>query len=709
MTSKQDKIQSAWWKSDTAKRLLACLVGGLLAAALWWMPVVGGVLRDMEVKTRDAFVRMDTRVRPREDFVFLAIDSASLRVSGVDDAELSRNVTLQRMRGQLPWDRRVYAEAIDRLAGAGARLIILDIILAQDGTAEEDESLARAIAKHRDKVVLASAFSPVAMGEGRDSVQVVEPAEVFLGSLEDETSFGFANFWPDDDGVIRVSRFQRTLSEANGKEAHPDEFVYESLAAVAARKLGKVPPRGAKRFRMGVADKSLAVNSYEPLSLVSIFIEKEWRENYANGKFFKDKVVIIGPALPMLHDDHMTVGGKIYGAQLHLQVLAAILDDAWYNEVQHTTWLIAILCFLGVVAAMVAAFWMAKPLHLFLSILAAWILIGVVMLAAMWWMERLTGVVVFGFVFSSGILAAIIWQAMTDRIRRQELHRHLQRSMSPDVADAIVRAPEGYYAAASGNRREVTVLFSDVRGFTSRSEKQDAVELVSQLNEYLGKMVEVVFAHGGTVDKFIGDAIMVTWGGLGMGDVKEQNQLAADTAVDMLDVLKDLNARWKTKGLEPFQIGIGIHQGEAIVGEVGSDQRTDFTVIGDAVNLASRIEGMTKAMGLDLLLSATMVSGLADADAWTNVGTVRVKGKEDGVTLFTRISASDTELGTLERALQFFRDGDFADAMELFASLRGKGALARLAEFYMDQIQWQSKGSNKAPDGWDGILSMKTK
>ncbi len=713
MTSKQDSNDEARWSADTRRRLLACLFCGLLAAGLWWVPVVGDLLRHMELKTGDAVSMVDTRVRPRQDFVFLGIDAASLRVSGVDEAEVAGSETLRRMRGQYPWDRRVYAEAIDRLADAGARVIILDIVLAQDGSPEQDGALAAAIARHRDKVVLTSAFVPVAMGGERDSVQVVEPAEPFLGPIENETSFGYANFWPlHGDGVIRVAHFNRTINEANGKPAHPDEPVYESIAAVAARKLGVVPPAGPRRFRLGVTDESLAANSYEPLSLVTIFTEKEWEKNYQRGAFFKDKVVIIGPATPMFHDTHLTVGGKIYGAQLHLQVLAALLDDTWYEEVNQTTLAIGALCLFGVLLAMLVAIRYARTLPLSLSAVVFWVMMMGTVMGAMYGWDILLGTLMAGMPFSAGILGAIIWQAMTERARRQALHRHLQRSVSPDVADAIVRAPDGYYRAASGNRRQVTVLFADVRDFTHRSESQDAVELVSQLNEYLGRMVGVIFSHGGTVDKFIGDAIMATWGALDDSDVAGQNKRAVAAAEEMLVSLAELNEGWRKSGKEPFRIGIGIHHGEAIVGEVGSDQRTDFTVMGDTVNLASRIEGMTKVMGLDLLLTHSVVEALPEDGAWQNVGEVRVKGRKNGVVLLTQGSAKDDGRARWDRFLHEFRQGHFAMAAEMLAELSRQDERAGLVSFYQAQI----KALTRNPDGsakecldWDGVLKMESK
>lgn len=171
------------------------------------------------------------------------------------------------------------------------------------------------------------------------------------------------------------------------------------------------------------------------------------------------------------------------------------------------------------------------------------------------------------------------------------------------AADAMVDQPDQWLLTSAGVKRRVVVLFLDVRGFTTRSEQTDPADLVRQLNEYLTAMVEVVFRNGGTSDKFIGDAVMVHWGALGGGSVARDARKAIVAAHEMLDALERLNLKWKSEGKPGFQIGIGLHLGEVLAGEIGSPDRTEFGVIGDAVNLASRLEGLTKAFGCEVIFS----------------------------------------------------------------------------------------------------------
>ncbi|BDS06406.1 hypothetical protein NT6N_14460 [Oceaniferula spumae] len=720
-TSKHTKADTAsggsWWSDrwdgDARKRLLACLLCGLIAAGSWWAPGTGTFLRKMERMLRDSIAANDMRLAPREDFVFLGIDNASLTLDGLDPKVIEQNPTLTKMAQGWPLDRSVYGEAIDRLAAAGAKLIIVDLVFPMAASDEEDDAFAAAIARHRDKVVLASAFMGQAEGNEKTVTQVVEPTEKLLGPLENETPSGFVNYWPHpDDRIVREVEFSKTLSEANNQPRHPDDHVFVAMAVAAARQLGKDPePEGKRaRFRMARFKGKNVDEVYEPQSIYRIFVSDDWKHKYKQGQYFQDKVVIIGPAAPTFQDAHDTPAGKVYGAQLHLHVLGAILEDAWYQEGLlgdgKVLWLM--MCFLAFLVACPIVLGWSRVLPLFLGLLAVVVIwLSGYLLAGDHTYALIAGVP-WLVTTSSGIFGSIIWQAMTERARRQQLHRHLQRSMSPDVADAIVKAPEGYYTAASGNRKQVTVLFADVRGFTERSELQDAGELVSQLNEYLGKMVEVIFAHGGTVDKFIGDAIMATWGGLGGRPAEQFAEAAVTAATEMLEELAKLNEAWAKKGLDPFKIGIGLHHGEAVVGEVGSEQRTDFTVIGDAVNLASRIEGLTKMMGLDLLVSSSLVNLLSDTSSWLNVGEVRVKGRGAGVSLYTYVTGVPEQRELFNAALDLFRVGDLCTSSETLAKMDVEGPLSGVRNFYLQQIKL-SEIDAKTPSGWDGVIKMDSK
>lgn len=233
----------------------------------------------------------------------------------------------------------------------------------------------------------------------------------------------------------------------------------------------------------------------------------------------------------------------------------------------------------------------------------------------------------------AGWTVAQSYELVTERLEKGRLRREFRRFVSRDVADALVEKPEQWREAANGVKRRVVVLFSDIRGFTARSETSDPVELVGQLNEYLTAMVGVVFRHGGTLDKFIGDAVMAHWGALGGGDDQANARAALAAARDMLAELERLSADWAARGRESFRIGIGIHLGEAVAGELGSPDRIEFGLIGDAVNLASRLEGLTKEFGCEVVFSEDVLRAAGGTEAF-DIGRVRVMGRAMPVALF---------------------------------------------------------------------------
>jgi adenylate cyclase len=248
------------------------------------------------------------------------------------------------------------------------------------------------------------------------------------------------------------------------------------------------------------------------------------------------------------------------------------------------------------------------------------------------------------------------------------------------------------------------VLFSDVRGFTGRSESSDPADLVVQLNEYLTRMVEVVFRHGGTLDKFIGDAVMAHWGALGGGSEEEHSSRALAAARDMLGELEWLNQRWKSQSKPPFRIGIGVHLGEVIAGEIGSPERTEFGVIGDAVNLASRLEGLTKTFRTELIISEHVFRAAGLPEGWRGAGRVQVVGRKLPVRLFARVLGEGTE--AFEAGVSHFEAGAFAAAMERFHEVLAVQPDDRLAERF---LEWAVEYESTPPDEWEGVLVMESK
>lgn len=601
------------------------------------LPLGERVLRRADLWFQDAVLRFSGGPAERDDLVLLGVDEASLRLDGLEPGEIATSPALSKMGARFPWDRRVWAEAIDRLADAGAKAIVLDFVFSSPSDPEADEALAAAIARHRDKVVLVSAFSTTGQGSG---VTLTEPYDPLLGEDYD-TRVGYADFPVDPvDGMCRVARYSTTLGRQDGQpqEGEPE---LRSLASEIIRLMGREPPSGDHVLRFTAKASSGGFEVYAPHGFHTIFVEDLWRANYDEGRFFENKVVMIGPVAPRFQDIKPTPVGPMTGPQLHLQAVACGLERAFLRPVLGPA---GMLAGSGLLAALVVGLVRSAPQAFGLLVMLLVVLVAgaVILLARLGIVVPVTGGVV-AIAAAGG--AGQGWRWITERLRRQRLVSEFRRFVSRDVADRLVDDPARWREIAGGRERTVVILFSDVRGFTSRSETTAASQLVGQLNEYLSAMVAVVFRHGGTLDKFIGDALMVHWGALEDGDPADFARKAVDTALEMRGELARLNKCWRARGLEPLEIGVGIHVGKVTAGEIGCPERTEFGVIGDAVNLASRLEGLCKVFVAHTVVSGAIAEAAPQA-AWVPLGAVRVKGRSTPVEL-----AAMGDPGEIDRAL----------------------------------------------------------
>jgi adenylate cyclase len=230
------------------------------------------------------------------------------------------------------------------------------------------------------------------------------------------------------------------------------------------------------------------------------------------------------------------------------------------------------------------------------------------------------------------------------REQRERLRYRAQfaKYVSPDVVADILETREGL--ALGGKRRKVTVLFSDIRGFTGISEKITPEQVVSFLSQYFAEVTQIVFKHGGTVDKFIGDGMMAIFGAPKAHD--DDALRAVRTAIEMIELMKVKGPEWsKFLGKEP-SIGVGINSGEAVVGSIGSELRSDYTAIGDTVNLASRLETLTKELGVPLVISETTAAEIGEKIPLIPLQKVKVVGRETALLVYTSAAHAESEIAT---------------------------------------------------------------
>jgi adenylate cyclase len=611
------------------------------------------------------------------DFVFLGIDQSTLQLPPLTSEEIASNRAFQLMTEKpYPWSREVWALLLDRLFGAGARLVIFDMMF--DQQREGDPAFHAELDRYHDRVVLGSNFDMA------NSAQAVTPNDILIPppQLQDDR-VGFVNFWADPiDGKIRAATYRVTESQLADLPSYPGEEVYESLSARALTKIGHandVP----QDFR-GHMIRFTSPDAFVPRPLYEVFDPKFWHANYADGAFFKDKIIIVGSSAQVMHDVFDTpMSSTTSGPSLHLQAMAAAMNHEFLRATSEKTGL-ALVGAAGLLAWLIVAFLRRPLLCLGTLVVTTCAYLG----AARLFYDK-TGLLLLTIpVLSALVLSGLFslgFEYALERLEKLRTRRTLERYVSRNLVKEVLENPDSYYSSLRGARLPVAVLFSDLIGFTTLSEKGDPEALVVQLNEYLSRMTSVVFSNGGTLDKFIGDGIMAVWGNVRSFGMAEDAKNCARAALGMRRELRKLNQKWREQGRMGFGMGIGINHGEVIVGNIGSHERMDPTVIGDSANLASRIEGLTRVYGLDILVGATAAELVRDEVYLRSVARVQVKGKTKPVDVSTFIGARNEEvdpeflkwLETYEEGLEKFRARDFTAAKILFS---------RFLEFYPDDL-----------------------
>jgi adenylate cyclase len=253
-----------------------------------------------------------------------------------------------------------------------------------------------------------------------------------------------------------------------------------------------------------------------------------------------------------------------------------------------------------------------------------------------------------------------------------------------------------------GERREITILFSDLAGFTSIAERLAPEQVSAVLNRHLSEITEAILEHSGTVDKFLGDGVMAFWGAP-LADAG-QTEHAVRAAIEMQRRMHELAAELAAQaGGAAFGMRIGLHRGECIVGNMGGDNRFEYTAVGDAVNLASRLEGANKVYGTRILASEAVAEACKAAIPFREVDTIRVKGKAIGIRVFT--PCEDGQLVALSaEALAAYRAGRFADAARTWRALREAYPEDPVAALFLERLE--TLGTRPAPAGWDGTATL---
>lgn len=539
---------------------------------------------------------------------------------------------------------------------------------------------------------------------------------------------GHFNTTPDIDGVVRSLPL---LAEYKGE-------YYESLALAMFRRLG-----GSPKVLPGFSEEQWLSRSYQGLDRIllkqgqaslSISVDKHISTlvpyrgpgGVKGGSYryvsaadvlagrlpansLKDKIVLVGTTAPGLLDLRVTPVGQVYpGVEAHANLLSAWLDDKVTVKPDYAMgYDVFVLTVAGLLLAIglpllsaPRAVLLSSGVLLTVTALNTWLYIGygLVMPLAAALVMTLTA---FALNMSYGYFV--------ESRSKRELAHLFGTYVPPELVDEMVKDPDSYNMKATN--RELTVMFCDMRGFTKMSEQMEPTQLQELLTGVFSQLTSLIRSNRGTIDKYMGDCVMAFWGA--PVETPEHANLAVKSAMEMASAVRGINADHRARGLPEIGIGIGLNTGTMCVGDMGSNIRRAYTVIGDAVNLGSRLEGLSKAYGVDIVVSETTRKQASDY-SWQELDRVRVKGKEQAVAIFWPMAptqqlsdAANTELKTWVSFLKAYRAQNWDQADVLMLNLMRMNAKKFLYQMYSERVA--SMRLLPFDPEWDGATNYETK
>lgn len=608
--------------------------------------------RDIEKSRKIHYI--PRKVKTIDDIIIVDIDEKSL-------TKLGRFQT---------WPRIYHAKVIDYINSGGATLIGFDIFLSEsdriseiavqlfkDANREIDEAVADSVlarfsfdeefantAKKWGNVCFAFHFPKESRREISDETlkdfaydfdiihkikeaeDVLPPVDVILKSAR---SIGFANAPPDPDGVMRSMPlflvykgkfypsfgFQIACEKLGIKK---DEVSVSSNGFVFLKDR-KIPVDESLRTLINYRGPS---KSFRTISYSDVFFKR------LPEKFFKDRIVLIGASASGLGDLKTTPFSPGFpGVEVHANLIYNILDNEFILRPDLFTTLISI-CILSMITAV-----LCYTLRIAKSVFSVICIVSMFIGAAYFiffyysrWIEIVRPV--YGIILS--YVAVNIYRYLSVEKEKKKIRGLFSRFVPNEVVNRLVREPTKL--ALGGERKELTVFFSDIRNFTAMSEKMRPEKVVSILNEYLSEMSKIIFRNGGTIDKYMGDGIMALFG----TPIYHSDHAfrAVKTAVEMRKSMIALKDKWTKEGKEVFDVGIGVNSGDMVSGFIGSKERLEYTVIGDNVNLAARLEPLNKVYDTDIIISENTYNRIKDKVIVMEIEFVKVKGKEKTMKIY---------------------------------------------------------------------------
>jgi adenylate cyclase len=528
-------------------------------------------------------------------------------------------------------------------------------------------------------------------------------------------NFGYFNIIPDADGMVRR---EPVIIPFHGS-------FYPSLDVAAALAYANLPldqvnvvfnPNGLERIDFGKVriptDPAgfVQIDYYGPGGAFPTYSLSDVIEHKISPSKLKDRLVLIGPTAVGIGDAAVTPFQQMnfFGVEVHANFITNILQGRFIHRGirENLIDILFLLLFSLPVGMLLSVASPRRATAITLVLLGAFLVLACCLFAYQgMWIVILLPATTLGVNY----LVIISYRFFFEERQKRKVRAAFTQYVPPGLIAQVLQHPE--LLRLGGEEKELTAMFSDIRGFTTLSEGLSPSSLVELLNEYLSEMTDVLFRNWGTLDKYIGDALMAFWGAPYPQD--DHAVRACRAALEMLDALNKLQAKWEAEGRPRIDIGVGINTGPMVVGNMGSTKRFNFTIMGDNVNLASRLEGTNKQFGTRIIISEATYLKVHEHFVARELDLIRVKGKMKPVKIFELLGlASDLEkhryrIECFHKGLEEYRSGQWETALETFEELVIKHPQDAPSHIFIkrchDLLQQPPEGA------WDGVYVMKTK
>jgi adenylate cyclase len=723
----------------------------LMACLLIWRPTF---TEFFEYKLYDLKFRFRGARAPGQDVVIVAIDDDSVKAVG-----------------RWPWSRENMARLLTRIKMAGPRVMALDIVFAEKEETVAYQAIANLCAeiarrgasrevlrlleaeKNRADVdrLLAEVLSqgtPTILGFFFRSVGgktgAVHPEQLMGGSFLKASTYNLVRLLdtqPSQVPLVSATGIERNLPEITQAAAgdgyfnmipDPDGSVrwfpmsivyggefFAPLSLVALSHYQDRAPLAITLSRWGVEEIRLGrrqlpvdrygrllINYLGPAGLIPTYSAAAVMNGSLPAGALKDKIVIVGATAVGIYDLRVTpFSGNFPGVEIQATVMDNLLHgNSISTPVLPLALMLLILVVLAILLGLVLPRLSAGLSFIFTSFVAA----GYVSLNYYLFSRQGLQLELF---YPLGLIALVFLGVTSQRFlaeeeERKRIRKAFESYVAPTVVQEMLKHPE--QLRLGGERREITILFSDIRGFTTLSEHLDPEVLASLLHDFLNPMSDIIINRGGTIDKYIGDAIMALFGA--PLPQAEHPQMACRAALEMDARLEALNRDWAALGRPQLKIGVGINTGMVAVGNMGSDRLFDYTAIGNDVNLASRLEGLNKYYGTQILVSQTTAEALGNDFILQDVDLVKVKGKTEATRIYELLGEGKPDpemaryLELYHKALALYREGRFAESQTAFGRVLEVRPQDATSQRYVALIQKHLE-TPPGPD-WEAVTVM---